>query len=77
MASLLALLNNGNYTYALFLSNPRHYQNEVSSNTSAVWQTFLACIWFTTGDWKLIPGPFMILLKGQYSKIWLFLIADI
>ena len=27
------------------------------------------------GDWKLVPGPFMILLKWQYSEIWLFWIV--
>ena len=25
----------------------------------------------------LVPGPFMILLKQQYSKIWPFFIVDI
>ena len=29
------------------------------------------------GDWKLVPAPFMILLKWQYSEIWPFLIVDI
>ena len=29
------------------------------------------------GDWKLVPGPFMILLNWQYSQILPFLIVDI
>ena len=33
--------------------------------------------WLNAGDWKLVPGPFMILLKWQYSEIWSFLIVDI
>ena len=44
---------------------------------SDVWQTFLTCFWVTAGDWKLVPGSFMILSKWQYSKIWSLLIADI
>ena len=27
------------------------------------------------GDWILVSGPFMILLKWQYSEIWPFLIV--
>ena len=26
------------------------------------------------GDWKLVPGPFMILLKRQHSQIWPFFV---
>ena len=33
--------------------------------------------WVNVGYWKLIPGPFMILLKQQYSKIWSIFIVDI
>ena len=33
--------------------------------------------WLSAGDWKLVSGPFMVLLKWQYSEIWLFLIVDI
>ena len=43
----------------------------------AAWKTFLTCFWLNAGDWKLIPGPFMILLKRRHSDIWPFLIADI
>ena len=43
----------------------------------AVWQTFLTCFWLNAGDWKLVPGTFMILLQWQYSEIWSFLIVDI
>ena len=27
--------------------------------------------------WKLLPGPFMILMKLQYNKICQFLVVDI
>ena len=27
--------------------------------------------------WKLIPGPFIVLLKWQYNEICQFLVADI
>ena len=54
------------------------YQNEISSNTSVLYeQTFLICFWFNVEDWKLVPGPFMILIKQQYSEIWPFFIVDI
>ena len=33
--------------------------------------------WLNAGDWKLPPGFFMVLLKGQYSEISPFLVADI
>ena len=33
--------------------------------------------WFNAGDWKLVSGIFMILLKWKYSEIWPFLIIDI
>ena len=29
----------------------------------AVWQLFPTCFWLIAGDWKLVPGPAMILLK--------------
>ena len=29
------------------------------------------------GDWKLVPGSFMILLKSQYHEIWPFLTVDV
>ena len=41
------------------------------------WQTFLTCFKLNAGDWKLVPGPFTILLKWQYSEIWPFLIVYI
>ena len=34
-------------------------------------------LWLNPGDWKLVPGLFMILLKWQYSKICPFLIVDV
>ena len=43
----------------------------------AVWQIFLTSFWLNAGDWKLVPSPFMILIKWQYSKIWSFLMVNI
>ena len=43
----------------------------------AAWQTFLTWFWLNAGDWKLVPGPVMILLKQQYSKIWPVLIVEV
>ena len=42
----------------------------------AVWQTFLTYYWLDAGDWKLVPGPFLILLKCHYREIWPFLTVD-
>ena len=42
-----------------------------------VWQTFLTCFWLFAGDWKLVPDPFLILLKWQHVEIWPFLIVGI
>ena len=39
-------------------------------------QIFLTCFLLQTGNWKLVPGSFMILLKWQYSEIWKFLIVN-
>ena len=54
------------------LLNP-YYQNEIPSSTIVCCMTkSLTCFWLNTGDWKLVSGPFMILLKLQYHKIWSF-----
>ena len=50
----------------MFLRNP-----QVSKSVT------LSPAWLNAGDWKLIPGPLMILLKLQYNKIWPFLIVEI
>ena len=36
-----------------------------------IYNTFLR-LKINAGDWKLVPGPLMTLLKWQYSKIWQF-----
>ena len=36
--------------------NPKCYQNEIWSNTSVLYDTFLTCFWLNGGDWKLVPG---------------------
>ena len=33
--------------------------------------------WLNARDWKLVSGPFMILIKWQYDEIWQFLVVDI
>ena len=33
--------------------------------------------WLNAGDWKLLPDPFLILMKWQYNKICQSLIVDI
>ena len=48
----------------LFLLNPKSYQSEIWSNTSMVYDKYFEHIFFlNSGDWKLGPGPFMILSK--------------
>ena len=42
-----------------------------------LWQTFLTYFCLNAGNWELVPGAFIILLKWRYSKIWPFLIVDI
>ena len=37
-------------------------------HTSALYNTFIACFWFNAGDWKLVPGPFMIYQKENMAK---------
>ena len=40
-----------------------------------VWQTFLACFWLSAGDWKLVPGPFMILLLNNNIANYIYQFA--
>ena len=49
--------------FCLFLLNPKYHQNEIWSNIGILKQTFLTRFWFNAQDWKLGPGPFMILMK--------------
>ena len=37
---------------------------------------FATCFWLNFGDWKLVLGPFMILMK-LYNKTCQFLVIDI
>ena len=39
-------------------------------------QTFLTCFWLNAGDWKLVPGPFVILLKWQFNSGHLYFLVD-
>ena len=38
---------------------------------------FLTCFWLDAGVWKLVPGPFMILMKWHYNEICHFSVVDI
>ena len=58
----------------LFLLNPKYYHNGIWLNTSVLYDFHVS---LNGEDWKLVPGPFMILLKWQYSEIWPFVIVDI
>ena len=37
---------------------------------------FYYVFWLSVGDWKLVPDPFMILMKWQYNEICPFLVVD-
>ena len=54
----------------LFLLNPTYYQNEIWSNTSVLYDIFLTCFWLNAGEWKLVSGPFMILLIAKSSHFF-------
>ena len=43
----------------------------------AILKIFLTSFWLNAGDWKLVPGPFMILVKSKYSEIRPFLTVDV
>ena len=78
--SKFVLLHNASYTYAYcfwILSPIKIKFGQILVCYMTVWQTFLTYFWLNAGDWKLVPGSFMILLKWQYSKIWSFLMVDI
>ena len=72
-----ALLHNGSYSYAYFFLI-------LSTIKTKFYQILVYCMknisnmfWLNPGDWKLVPDPFMILLKQKCSKIWAFLIVEI
>ena len=54
------MLHKESYTYAYYFLNPKYYQNEIWSNTSALYDRHF---WLNAGDGKLVLDPFMILLK--------------
>ena len=31
-------------------------------------ESYVLSFWFNAGDWKLVPDPFMMLLKRQIAK---------
>ena len=40
-------------------------------------QIFVRCSWLNASKGKLVPSPFMILMKRQYNKIYPFLVVHI
>ena len=40
-------------------------------------QTLLTGFWLNTGEWELVPGLFIILIKWQYNEISKFLVVDL
>ena len=55
-------------TLTLVLLNPKNCRRNLVKYY-AVWQTCPICFWLNAGDWKLVPCPFMILLKWKYLTI--------
>ena len=77
MTSSKTLLHNGSYTYA--------YLFWILSTVKMKFGQILVCLiinisnmyWLNAGDWKLVPGPFIILMKEQYNEICQILVVDI
>ena len=70
VTSSWAMLHDESYTYAYF-------PWILSTIKMKFGQMLVCCMtnistWLHAGDWKFVPGSFMILLKQQYRKIWLF-----
>ena len=42
------------FKLCLFFLNPKYYQNEIWSNTSMLYETFLTCSWLNAEDWELV-----------------------
>ena len=63
------------YTYAYFFGILSPVKMKLGQ--ILVCQIFITCFWLNAADWKLVPGPFMILLKWQNNELWPFLIVDI
>ena len=47
----------------LFLLNPKYFQNEIWSNTSALYDKHFNMFLAQAGEWKLVPTTSMTLLK--------------
>ena len=56
------------YTYAYFFWILSNIKMNLVKYYCTVWKISLSYIWLNAGDWKLVPGPFMILLKWQYAR---------
>ena len=47
------------FTYVFML----HTHTHTHTHTLTLYQTFLTSFWLNNGDWKVVPGPFMISMK--------------
>ena len=47
----------------LIFFNPNHYQNEIWSNTSVLYDKHFYCFWLNAEAWKLVPRPFYDFIK--------------
>ena len=50
------------------------YQNNIWSKCLVcLWKAFLPCFWLNTEHWKLVSGPFPVVVQKMYSKMNPFL----
>ena len=61
----------------LIFLNSKYYQNQTWSNIVCCITNISSMFLLNAGDWKLVPGSFIMLLKWKYSKSLPFLIANI
>ena len=71
-----ALPHNGSYTYADFSWILTTIKMKFGQILVCCMTNIQLSFWLDAGDWKLVPGPFMILLKQQDNKILPFFIVD-
>ena len=77
VTSSQVLLHNASYTYAYFFWILSPIKMKFGQILVCCMANISNMFWLNAGDWKLVPGSFMILLKWQYSKIWPFLMVEL
>ena len=70
-------MHNGSYSFAYFFWILNTIKMKFGQILVHLLTKFLTCFWLNAGNWKLVPGPFMILMKWQYNKICQFLVVDV